>query len=96
MRALASVERAAKSIDKFYSDLKDQSVKKKSYPKFKKHSRSVEYKQSGWKVSEERKRLTITDKTGIGSFKLVGSRDLHFYQPKLIKRMRLIRRADGY
>ena len=92
----ASVERAAKSIDKFYSDLKDPSVKKKSYPKFKKHSRSVEYKQSGWKVSEDRKRLTITDQTGIGSFRLVGSRDLHFYQLSQIKRMRLIRRADGY
>ena len=92
----ASVERAAKSIDKFYSDLKDSSVKKKSYPKFKKHARSVEYKQSGWKISTDRKRLTITDKTGIGSFKLVGSRDLHFYQLEQIKRMRLIRRADGY
>ena len=92
----ASVERAAKSIDKFYSDLKDPSVRKKSYPKFKKHSRSVEYKQSGWKVTEDRKRLTITDKTGIGSFRLVGSRDLHFYQLGQIKRMRLIRRADGY
>ena len=92
----ASVERAAKSIDKFYSDLKDSSIRKKSYPKFKKHSRSVEYKQSGWKVAENRKKLTITDKTGIGSFKLIGSRNLHFYQLEQIKRMRLIRRADGY
>jgi putative transposase len=92
----ASVERAVRSIDKFYSDLKDPNVKKKSYPKFKKHSRSVEYKQSGWKITQDRKRLTITDKTGIGSFRLVGSRDLHFYQLEQIKRMRLIRRADGY
>jgi len=92
----ASVERAVKSIDKFYSDLKDSTIRKKSYPQFKKHSRSVEYKQSGWKISEDRKKLTITDRTGIGSFKLVGSRDLHFYQLEQIKRMRLIRRADGY
>ena len=92
----ASVERAAKSIEKFYSDLKDPSVKKKSYPRFKKHSRSVEYKQSGWKITEDRKQLTVTDQTGIGSFRLVGSRDLHFYQLEQIKRMRLIRRADGY
>ena len=92
----ASVERATKSVDKFYSDLKDPSIKKKSYPKFKKHSRSVEYKQSGWKISEDRRKLTITDKTGIGIFRLVGSRDLHFYQLEQIKRMRLIRRADGY
>ena len=92
----ASVERAAKSIEKFYSDLKDPSVKKKSYPRFKKHSRSVEYKQSGWKITKNRKQLTVTDQTGIGSFRLVGSRDLHFYQLEQIKRMRLIRRADGY
>lgn len=62
----------------------------------KEHSRSVECKQFGWKVSQDRKKLTITDRTGIGSFKLVGCRDLHFYQKEQIKRMRLIRRADGY
>jgi putative transposase len=28
--------------------------------------------------------------------KLIGSRDLHFYDKKLIKRVRLIKRADGY
>ena len=39
----------------------------------------MEYKQSGSTVTEDRKRLTITDKTGIGSFRLVGSRDLHLY-----------------
>ena len=26
----------------------------------------------------------------------MGSRDLHFYQPEQIKRVRLLRRADGY
>jgi putative transposase len=49
-----------------------------------------------WKVSEDRKRLTLTDGFDAGSFKLVGSRDLHFYQPKQIKRIRIIKRADGY
>ena len=29
-------------------------------------------------------------------FRLVGSRDLHFYAPQEIKRVRVVRRADGY
>ncbi|MFM6354257.1 MAG: RNA-guided endonuclease InsQ/TnpB family protein, partial [Planktothrix sp.] len=36
------------------------------------------------------------DKKGIGRLRLVGSYDLHFYQPEQIKRVRLVRRADGY
>jgi putative transposase len=67
------------------------------FPKFKKHSRSVEYKQSGWKLDEAtKKHITFTDKIGIGRVKLVGSRDIYFYQPEQIKRVRLVRRADGY
>ncbi|TAO00854.1 MAG: transposase, partial [Phormidium sp. SL48-SHIP] len=31
-----------------------------------------------------------------GPFKMWGTRDLHFYQLKQIKRMRVVRRADGY
>ena len=62
----------------------------------KKFSRSVEYKTCGWKLSDERKYLTITDKTGIGKLKLIGSRSLSFYDRALIKRVRLIKRADGY
>jgi hypothetical protein len=34
---------------------------KKGYPKFKKRGRSVEYKQTGWKLAEDRKRITFTD-----------------------------------
>jgi putative transposase len=69
---------------------------KKGYPKFKKNSHSVEYKATGWKLSEDRKRLTLTDEFKAGTFKLKGSRDLHFYQLKQIKRIRIIKRADGY
>ena len=70
---------------------------KKGFPKFKKHSRSVEYKQSGWKLDiDTKKHLTFSDKNNIGRVKLVGSRDIYFYQPEQIKRVRLIRRADGY
>ena len=38
----------------------------------------------------------MTDKFNMGRMKLIGSRDLHFYHPKLIKRVRLIKRADGF
>ena len=70
---------------------------KTGFPRFKKNSRSVEYKQSGWKLDEAtKKHITFTDKKGIGRVKLVGSRDIYFYQPEQIKRVRLIRRADGY
>lgn len=63
---------------------------------FKKNTRSVEYKVSGWKLSPERKHITFTDKKGIGSLKLIGTRDLNFYQLDQIKRVRIVRRADGY
>ncbi|ERT09224.1 putative transposase family protein [Lyngbya aestuarii BL J] len=89
-------ERAWASISRFYENCKKRIPGKKGYPKFKKFSRSVEYKTSGWRVSENRKILTITDKTGIGKLKLVGSRDLNCYQSKQIKRIRLVCRADGY
>ena len=73
------------------------SAPRKRFPEFKKHSRSVEYKQSGWKLDEKtKKHITFTDKNNIGRVKLVGSRDIYFYQPEQIKRVRLVRRADGY
>jgi Transposase and inactivated derivatives len=40
--------------------------------------------------------LTFKDGFAAGKFKLLGSRDLHFYAPSEIKRVRVIRRADGY
>jgi len=91
-----AVERVLRAVNRFYDNCKKQVPGKKGYPKFKKHSRSVEYKVSGWKLSENRKRITFTDKKGIGDLRLIGSRDLHFYQIEQIKRVRIIRRADGY
>ncbi len=69
---------------------------KKGYPKFKRCGNSVEYKTSGWALSEDRKHLTLTDGHNIGRMKLVGTYDLHYYQVEQIKRVRLVRRADGY
>ena len=92
----ASVERAYNSIARFYDNCKRQVPGQKGYPKFKKNFRSVEYKTSGWALSETRKQITFTDKKGIGKLKLKGTWDLNFYQIDQIKRVRLVRRADGY
>jgi putative transposase len=92
----ASIERAYSSIARFYDNCKKSIPGKKSYPKFKKNCRSVEYKTSGWKFYETRKQITFTDKTCIGKLKLKGTWDLNFYQIDQIKRVRLVRRADGY
>ena len=72
---------------------------KKGFPRFKKNQRrgSVEYKTNGWKLSDDRKHITFTDGFKAGRFKLLGSRDLGYYNPKKdIKRVRVVRRADGY
>jgi putative transposase len=61
-----------------------------------KHMVGVEYKTSGWKLSEDRRSITFTDGFKAGTFKLWGTRDLHFYQLNQIKRVRVVRRADGY
>jgi putative transposase len=84
------------AISRFYENCKRKVPGKKGFPRFKKHARSVEYKTSGWKLSENRKAITFTDKNNIGKLKLKGTYDLHFYQLKDIKRVRLVRRADGY
>ena len=96
MARQASAERAIFAIQRFFSNCKANKLGKKGYPQFKKFSRSVEYKTTGWKLSSDKRSLTFTDGFAAGTFKLVGSRDLHFYAPSEIKRIRVIRRADGY
>ncbi|MEB3881832.1 transposase, partial [Lyngbya sp. CCY1209] len=94
MARQAAAERAWSSITRFYDNCK-KGIKPVGYPKFKKHSRSVEYKTSGWKLLEP-KRIKFTDGFGIGELRLIGSYDLARYDESLIKRVRLVRRADGY
>jgi putative transposase len=91
----ASAERAWSSISRFYDNCKRKISSKKGYPQFKKFSRSVEYKQSGWKLLN-RKTIKFNDKKNIGILKLVGTWDLADFQESDIKRVRLIRKADGY
>ena len=71
---------------------------KKGFPRFRKHQTnlSVEYKTCGWKLSEDRLSIKFTDGFDAGSFRLWGTRDLHYYQMAQIKRVRVVRRADGY
>ncbi|GET39724.1 RNA-guided endonuclease InsQ/TnpB family protein [Microseira wollei] len=47
-------------------------------------------------MHKTKRRITITDKKGIGELKLLGKWDIHTYPVKSIKRVRLVRRADGY
>ena len=91
-----AVERTLLAITRFYDNCQNKVKGKKGYPKFKKHSRSVEYKVSGWKLSKDKRHITFTDKKGIGTLKLIGSRDINYYQPDQIKRVRILNRADGY
>jgi putative transposase len=91
-----AVERAYSAISRFYSNCKKAIPGKKGYPTFNKNCRSVEYKTSGWSLSETRKQITFMDKKGIGKLKLKGRWDLNDYQLEQIKRVRLVRRADGY
>lgn len=91
----ASASRAWQSIKRFYDNCKNPDLKKKGYPRFKR-SRSVEYKTSGWKLSIDRQSITFTDGFKAGRFRMIGANDLNYYQLKQIKRVRVVRRADGY
>ena len=92
----SSAERAWAAISRFYDNCKKKIPGKKGYPTFKKNSRSVEYKKSGWKLSPDTKWIKFTDKKGVGKLKLKGTWELWRYDQELIKRVRLLRRADGY
>jgi putative transposase len=92
----AAAARAWAAIERFYTACRDQRPGKKGYPRFQRDCRSVEYKQTGWQLDGEGKRLTLTDGGGIGRVRLIGSRELATFPHEQIKRVRLVRRADGY
>lgn len=96
MARQASAERAWQAIARFYDNCKKRKPGKKGFPRFKKNTRSVEYKTSGWKLSDDRKLITFTDGFEAGLLEMWGTRDLNFYQISQIKRVRVVRRADGY
>ena len=96
MAVQSAAERAWSAISRFFDNCKSGKPGKKGFPRFQKDNRSVEYKTSGWKLHKSKRRITITDKKDIGELKLLGKWDIHTYPVKLIKRVRLVRRADGY
>ena len=92
----ASADRAWFAISRFYDNCKAKKSGKKGYPRFQKENRSVEYKNSGWKLEPDGRHITFTDGCGIGRLRLVGTRTIETFPEKQIKRVRIIRRADGY
>lgn len=93
----SSAERAWQAISRFYANCRNPSIKKKGFPKFKKHTRSVEYKSTGYKLSDERRQITFIDGFKAGTFDLwCSQKTLVYYSEQQIKRVRVVRRADGY
>jgi putative transposase len=92
----AAAERAWVAINRFFDNCKKKISGKKGFPSFQKDNRSVEYKTTGWKLADDRKSITFTDGISIGQLKMKGTRDLNFYQPEQVKRVRVVKRADGY
>jgi len=94
----ASADRAWFAISRFYENCREHKPGKKGYPQFQHDNRSVEYKATGWKLDPDGKHITFTDGCGIGRLRLVGNKKQHIetFPVKDIKRVRIVRRADGY
>ncbi len=89
---LASADRAWQSIQRFYKNCRLKLPGKKGYPKFKKFTRSVEYKTTGYKLSPDRKKIEFKDGFKAGVFELWTSRNLVWYSEQQISRVRVVRR----
>jgi len=76
----SAAERAWFAISRFFDNCKSGIPGKKGYPQFQKDNRSVEYKTTGWNLSGDCRHITFTDKKGISRLKMLGTRDLNFYQ----------------
>ena len=94
----ASADRAWFAISRFYENCRNHKPGKKGYPKFQHDNRSVEYKTTGWKLDPDGRHIIFTDGSGIGRLRLVGNPGQHIeaFPMKHIKRVRILRRADGY
>ncbi len=94
----ASASRAWFSISRFYDNCKKKKPGKKGYPQFQHNNRSVEYKDESWKLEPDGRHINFTDGCGIGRLKLVGNPNqrIEEFPIKLIKRVRIVRKADGY
>jgi putative transposase len=93
-----AADRAWSAIERFYGNCTNHKPGKKGYPRFQHDNRSVEYKVTGWKLDPDGKHITFTDGCGIGRLRLVGTKkqDIAAFPVKQIKRVRILKRADGY
>lgn len=91
-----AADRAWAAISRFYTNCKSKVPGKKGYPRFQRRCRSVEYKVTGWKLEPDGRHLTLTDGHGIGRLRLVGTRSIETFPQEQLKRVRVVRRADGY
>jgi putative transposase len=96
MACQSATERAWTAILRFYDNCKKAKPGNKGYPRFQHDNRSVEYKTCGWFLHQTKRRITFTDKKGIGELKLLGKWDIHTYPVKSVKRVRIVKRADGF
>ena len=93
----SAADRAWQSINRFYQNCRAKISGKKGFPKFKKYSRSVEYKLTGYKLSDDRRKIKFTDGFKAGEFDLwCSQRTLVYYSEQQIRRVRVVRRCDGY
>ena len=92
----AAADRAWFAISRFYENCKAKKPGRKGYPTFQHDNRSTEYKTSGWKLEADGKHITFTDGCHIGRLRLIGTREIAIFPVKQIKRVRLIKRADGF
>jgi putative transposase len=98
-----SADRAWLSIARFYKNCQEKKPGKKGYPQFQHDNRSVEYKQTGWRLEPDGQHVTFTDGMGIGTLSIMGAnpkrkkaRPIATFPVGQIKRVRLVKRADGY
>ena len=99
----AAADRAWLAIARFYKNCREKKPGKKGYPRFQHDNRSVEYKTTGWKLEPDGTHVTFTDGMGIGTVRLIGAnpkrkkaRPLATFPLSQIKRVRLVKRTDGY
>ncbi len=98
-----SADRAWLAIARFYKNCREKKPGKKGYPQFQHDNRSVEYKTAGWRLEPDGQHLTFSDGMSIGTLRMLGTnpkrkkaRSIATFPLGHIKRVRLVKRADGY
>jgi putative transposase len=91
-----AADRAWAAISRVSAACRAKRPGRQGYPRFQRHCRSVEYKVTGWRLEPDGRHIAFTDGQDIGRVRLVGTCHIDTYPVEQIKRVRLLRRADGY